>query len=97
MQSAYASPRWRHLDSGRRGHDHPQVVDELPGIAVSLRDADTIDDLGACHAPLPVEPGDLVSLEHGPPLRVVVVLVPAPGAKAVPALARTEQPTLADR
>jgi hypothetical protein len=57
-------------------------MDELPGVTVTLRDADTIDDLGACHAPPPVEPGDLVSLEHGPPLRLVVVLVPSTGANA---------------
>jgi hypothetical protein len=66
-------------------------------VTVCLRDADTIDDLGTCHAPPPVEPGDLVSLEHGPPLRLVYVLKPAPGARAVPALARAERPTISER
>jgi hypothetical protein len=71
--------------------------EQLPGIPVCLRDAETIDDLGVCHAPPPVELGGLVSFEHGPPLRIVVVLVPAPGARAVPVLGRVEQPTLVGR
>jgi hypothetical protein len=58
-------------------------VTEL-GSPVCLRDTDTADDLGICHALPPVEPGDLVSLERGDPLRLVAVIEPWPNAKAVP-------------
>lgn len=58
------------------------------GVPVVVRDSGTLDDIGACTAPAPVEVGDLLALEHGPPLRVVDVL-PVPGdAACVPVLAR---------
>jgi hypothetical protein len=39
------------------------------GIRVVIRDAITLDDVGECHAPAPVEPGDLLAFEHGSPRR----------------------------
>lgn len=38
------------------------------GITVRVRD-ESLDDLGLATVPEPVEVGDLVCLEHGPPLR----------------------------
>lgn len=58
------------------------------GICVVVRDTVTLDDVGVCHAPPPVQVGDLVALEHGPPLRVTNVLPVPAGATAVPVLAR---------
>ena len=56
------------------------------GVPVRLRDEATLDDL--VHAPPPVEPGFLVALTDGPPLRLVCLLVAPTGAPRLPALAR---------
>lgn len=57
------------------------------GIAVHLRDVETLDDLADVTAPSPVEPGDLVaSAKHV--YRVEAVLLTRPGARCIPVLAR---------
>jgi hypothetical protein len=58
------------------------------GVRLVLRDVVTADDLGTCTVPGPVEIGDLVALEHGPPLRVVDVLPVPAGSPCVPVLVR---------
>jgi hypothetical protein len=60
------------------------------GVTLALRDADTFDELGRCTAPAPIELGDVVALEHGPPLRVVDVLWVPDGAPLVPVLVERE-------
>jgi hypothetical protein len=58
------------------------------GVRVVIRDARSLDDVGECTAPpAPVEPGDLLALEHGRLLRVVDVLALAPGSHVVAVLA----------
>ena len=52
-------------DAQARGGQPSRV--EL-GITVRVRD-ESLDDLGLATVPEPVEVGDLVCLEHGPPLR----------------------------
>jgi hypothetical protein len=52
----------------RREAEHRRMGEV--GVAVRLFDR-AFADLGLVHAPLPVEVGDIVSREHGPPLRVV--------------------------
>jgi hypothetical protein len=32
------------------------------------------ENLGVAHVPRPIEPGDLLALAHGPPLRVTVLV-----------------------
>jgi hypothetical protein len=56
------------------------------GVTLALRDARTLDELGRCSAPAPVELGDVVALEHGRPLRIVDVLWVPDGAPLVPVL-----------
>jgi hypothetical protein len=57
------------------------------GIAVHLRDVETLDDLADVRAPEPVEPGDLVaSAEHV--YRVEAVLWTPPDSRCVPVLGR---------
>jgi hypothetical protein len=51
------------------------------GVVVRLYAADDTDDLGLVHAPLPIEPDDLLAREHGPVLRVVRVLPLDPGGR----------------
>jgi hypothetical protein len=63
-------------------------------VVVSLFDAET-KNLGLVHAPRPVEPGDLLALADGPPLRVTV-LVRLPGDGKVGAVAEVE-PVALDR
>ena len=60
----------------------------MVGVRVVIRDALTLDDVGTCTVPGPVEPGDLVALAHGGPYRIVDVLPVPAGSKAVPVLAR---------
>jgi hypothetical protein len=55
---------------------------------VVIRDSVTLDEIGTCTAPVPVEPGDLLVFEQGPPLRVTTVLWVPVGATVVPVLAR---------
>ena len=50
------------------------------GAAVRLYSADDTDDLGVVHAPPPVEPDDVVAFEHGPPLRIVLLVELEPGS-----------------
>jgi hypothetical protein len=57
-------------------------------VAVRLFDART-DNLGLVHAPRPVEPGDVLALVDGPPLRVTL-LVQLPAGGSVEALAEVE-------
>jgi hypothetical protein len=57
------------------------------GVWVHVRDVEKLDDLGDVTAPPPVEPGDLVASVDDL-FRVEVVLVPKPGARVVPVLAR---------
>jgi hypothetical protein len=65
--------------SGRLGLGCGRIPN-LPGIAVRVRDAQTFDDLGVVTVPGPIEPGDVIALEEGPPLRVQSVLLCRPGA-----------------
>jgi hypothetical protein len=39
------------------------------------------DNLGLMHVPRPVEPGDVLALASGPPLRVTVLVQLPPGGK----------------
>jgi hypothetical protein len=57
-------------------------------VRVVVRDAQTLDDIGTCTAPAPVEAGDLIALEHGAPYRVVATLLLPPDATMTPVLAR---------
>jgi hypothetical protein len=57
------------------------------GVVVQVRDEEA-NDLGRCLAPPPVEPGDVIVLEHGPPLRVVAVISTPAGSAVVPVTAR---------
>jgi hypothetical protein len=57
------------------------------GVRVVARDVDTLDELADVHAPMPVEPGDVLADELE--LYVVsVTLVVPPGTLCVPVLAR---------
>jgi hypothetical protein len=56
---------------------------------VPVRDAVTLDDLGICHAPPPIEEGGPIAFEHGLPL-TSVLWVP-PGSSVVPVLARRSE------
>jgi hypothetical protein len=67
------------------------------GICIVIRDARTLDDIGTCTAPAPVEPGGLVCLEHGPPFRVVSTLPLPPRATVTPVLARPAALAIAAR
>jgi hypothetical protein len=64
-------------------------------VAVLLVDAET-ENLGIVHAPWPLEPGDLLALADGPPLRVTV-LAPLPAGGKVEALAEVEPAALERR
>jgi hypothetical protein len=57
-------------------------------VAVFLFDA-AGDNLGLAHAPRPVEPGDVLALADGPPLRVTL-LVQLPAEGVIEALAEVE-------
>jgi hypothetical protein len=67
------------------------------GVTVPIRDAATLEDLGVCHAPGPVEPGDLLAFEYESPLRVTTVLWVPPGSSVVPVLARPAPVAVAAR
>ncbi len=67
------------------------------GIRVVIRDATTLDDIGICTAPAPVEVGDLIALEHGLPVRVTSVLPLPVHATVTPVLAGPAQLALAAR
>ncbi len=41
----------------------------------------TMDDVGIIHAPEPLEVGDVIAGEHGPPLRVLCVVGFDPGGR----------------
>jgi hypothetical protein len=60
-------PRREHVSYGHWRTDGPGCdasgVISI-GITVIIRDALTLDDVGTCTASTPVEPGDLVALEH---------------------------------
>jgi hypothetical protein len=47
------------------------------------------DDLGLARLPCPVQPGDLVALEHGSPLQIVALVALEPGG-SVDLLAEVE-------
>jgi hypothetical protein len=64
-------------------------VDEV-GVTLGLRDASTLDELGRCTAPTPVELGDVVALENGPLLRVVDALPVPEGWPFMPVLVERE-------
>ena len=68
------------------------MEDEL-GIAVHLRDVETMDDLADVTAPPPVEPGDLVATA-GELYRVEVVLWTPPASRCIPVLARRIEPVV---
>jgi hypothetical protein len=57
-------------------------------VAVFLFDAEA-DNLGLAYAPRPVEPGDVLALADGPPLRVTL-LVQLPAGGVIEALAEVE-------
>jgi hypothetical protein len=66
------------------------------GIAVHLRDVETLDDLADVTATRPVEPGDLVaSAEHV--YRVEAVLWTPAGSPCVPVLAHRVELTIVAR
>jgi hypothetical protein len=67
------------------------------GVWLRVRDARTMDDLGLCTVPSPLEPGDLAAFEFGPPLRIVALLEVPPGAPFVPVIVRPEPLALAAR
>jgi hypothetical protein len=54
--------------------------DDGIGAAVRLFTTEA-DDLGTVTAPAPVEPDDVVALEHGPPLRILCVAALDPGGR----------------
>ena len=58
---------------------------DAPGLELVLRDVATLDDVGRCHAPAPVHPGDLVAT-HAAVYRVREVLWTPPDALCVPVL-----------
>ena len=64
-------------------------MDEV-GVTLGLRDAGTLDELGRCTAPAPVELGDVVALRKGPLLRVVDALPVPEGWPLVPVLVEGE-------
>ena len=61
-----------------------RAMGEGPGVAVRVFLSDDAE-LGTVHLPPPIEPGDMLALEDGLPLRVVAV-VPTPGDVRVEAL-----------
>jgi hypothetical protein len=63
-------------------------------VAVWLFDAET-ENLGLAHAPRPIEPGEVLALAAGPPLRVKL-LARLPAGGKVEALAEAE-PVAFDR
>jgi hypothetical protein len=67
------------------------------GVTVVIRDSQTLDDVGQCHASPPIQVGDLVAFENGPPWRVVAMLPVALGARVTPVLARPASLALAAR
>ena len=68
----------------------------VPGVELVLRDLATLDDVGRCHAPPPVRPGDLVAT-HGAVYRIVNVLWTPPGALCVPVLVERARLVVASR
>ena len=60
------------------------------GVRAVLRDAETLDDLGAVTAPAPIEPGDVLG-DAEALCRVEVVLLTSPAARCVPVLVRREE------
>ena len=74
--------------------DHRVVLADC-SVAVWLFDAET-DNLGLVHAPRPIEPGDVLALADGAPLRVTL-LVELPAGAKVEALAEVEPVTLPSR
>jgi hypothetical protein len=67
------------------------------GVWLRVREAQTMDDLGLCTVPPPVEPGDLAAFDHRPPLRIVALLEVPPGAPVVPVFVRPEPLALVSR
>ena len=88
----------RHASANTPGIRHVAfAVKDIDAAVGDLRTHNTADteDIGIVHLPEPVEPDDLVALEHGPLLRITCVVRLGPGP--VPYLAEVETDEPGDR
>ena len=69
---------------------------DVPGVALVLRDLATLDDVGRCHAPPPVRPGDVVATADAA-YRIMDVLWTPPDAPCVPVLVERARLVLSAR
>ena len=67
------------------------------GVRLVVRDAESMDYLGECHAPAPIDVCDVICLEFGAPLRIAAYLPVPPDAETVPVTARPAALAIAAR